>query len=56
MFAELCSKNKVIYVDLYPLFLDAKGDLKAELTRDGIHPNGIVYTYWVKYLKKKKYL
>lgn len=56
MYEKLCQKNNITFVNLYPLFLDSNGDLKAELTRDGIHPNGIVYTDWVKYLKEKKYL
>lgn len=56
MYTDLCKKNNLTFIDLYPLFLDEKGGLKAELTRDGIHPNGIVYKQWIEFLQKIKYL
>ncbi len=28
-----------VYADYYPLFDDGKGGMKAELTKDGVHPN-----------------
>jgi lysophospholipase L1-like esterase len=34
------------YVDLHPLFTDAQGELKAELTADGLHVNPAGYEIW----------
>jgi lysophospholipase L1-like esterase len=40
------------YVDLHPLFLDARGRLDARYTGDGLHLNALGYQRWVDYLKK----
>lgn len=44
-FAELARREGVPFVDAYPRFLDENGELRAELTTDGVHlrPAG----YWV---------
>jgi hexosaminidase len=44
-FAELARRERVHFVDAYPRFLDQNGELRAELTYDGVHlrPAG----YWV---------
>jgi len=34
------------YLDLYPLFADANGDLRPELTTDGLHLNDSGYLVW----------
>lgn len=44
------------YINLHELFADANGDLKQELTADGIHLKPLAYVMWVDYLKKRKYL
>jgi lysophospholipase L1-like esterase len=37
-------------VDLQPAFADAEGQLKAELTTDGIHLDGAGYRLWATVL------
>ena len=44
------------YVNLWPLFLDAKGRLDARYTNDGLHLNQLGYERWVRYLKQAGYL
>ncbi len=54
---QLASEFKVPYLDLYSdVFVDPNGDLKPELTPDGIHLNPEAYSIWTDYLKKNKYL
>ncbi|MFQ5445542.1 MAG: GDSL-type esterase/lipase family protein [Saprospiraceae bacterium] len=36
----------LIFIDLYPLFLDKKGNLDAVYTLDGVHINGAAYLKW----------
>ncbi|MCW6035546.1 lysophospholipase [Spirulina subsalsa FACHB-351] len=44
---EAIAKNEQIYfLDLYPLFADAQGNLKIELSTDGLHLNGEGYKVW----------
>jgi lysophospholipase L1-like esterase len=40
------------YVDLYPLFTDEKGELKDELTREGLHLKKEGYDIWAAELRK----
>jgi hypothetical protein len=40
------------WIDLYPLFDDGTGHLRAELTRDGLHLNETGYRVWVQVLEK----
>lgn len=45
------------YVDLHhDVYADAQGQLKKELTTDGLHLQPTAYILWVDYLRKKKYL
>lgn len=48
--------KKVTIIDLYPHFLDADNNLRAELTKDGLHllPEG--YNVWAKVLINGGYL
>ena len=47
----------VKFVDVYnEVFLDEKGQLKKELSTDGLHLKPSAYINWAEYLKKKKYL
>lgn len=44
------------YIDLHPFFEDANGQLKRELTTDGLHLKPAAYILWANYLKQGKYL
>lgn len=44
------------FINLVPLFVDAKKRLDAQYTIDGLHLNKKGYSIWVDYLKKKGYL
>lgn len=46
----------VPYINLHPVFADAKGELKEAFTQDGIHLRPDAYVEWVAFLKKNKYL
>jgi lysophospholipase L1-like esterase len=53
----LAVKYGATYADLHnDVFADANGDLKTQLTVDGIHLAPKAYVLWVDYLKQKKYL
>lgn len=51
-------RQAVVYgsVDLAPLLSDADGELRIDLTKDGIHLHPAGYVIWTDYLKKQKYL
>ncbi len=51
-----CEKARVVFLDLYPLFLDERGRLKKELTRDGLHLNAAGYDVWVERLRREGFL
>lgn len=54
---ELAGDLKVTYLDLHSdLFVDHNGDLKPELTPDGIHLFPKAYSIWAAYLKTHKHL
>ena len=44
------------YINIAPLFTDARGLLKPEYTWEGLHLRPEAYVVWVDYLKKLKYL
>ena len=39
-------RQGVTWIDLYPLFVDEHGKLKAEYTNDGLHLLGPAYLIW----------
>jgi lysophospholipase L1-like esterase len=39
-------------LNLYPLFVDETGQLKMDLTDDGLHLNEKAYLQWADFLKK----
>ncbi len=41
--AGLCTQRKLVFLDYYGATVDAQGLLKAELSDDGLHPNGSGY-------------
>lgn len=49
---------KIDFVDLFPVFTDAKGRLNEKYSVEGLHlvPNGEGYKIWVDHLRKKGYL
>ena len=54
---QLCdAKPWCTFVDLAPLLSDADGELRIDLTKDGIHLHPVGYVIWTDYLKKQKYL
>ncbi|TCC96156.1 GDSL family lipase [Pedobacter hiemivivus] len=53
---QLAKEEKVTYIDIVPLFQDEKGNLKKEVTMDGVHLKASAYIDWVAYLKELKYL
>lgn len=54
--AKLAAENGLTFINLHPLFADEKGELKKELTLDGIHLRAAAYIPWVNYLKSQHYL
>jgi lysophospholipase L1-like esterase len=48
--------TKVTFVNLFPLFLDDRQRLDANLTKDGLHLNRQGYDIWVKHLREMGYL
>ena len=54
---SIAAENKLVYVDLHnEVFADENGQLKRDLTTDGLHLKPAAYILWVDYLRKKKYL
>ncbi|MEN7547269.1 GDSL-type esterase/lipase family protein [Rapidithrix thailandica] len=53
---QLAVEEQLVYINLHEEFADENGALKQAWTLDGIHLKPVVYTYWVSYLQRKKYL
>lgn len=53
---ELASTEGITYLNIVPLFEDENGNLKKEVTMDGVHLKASAYITWVNYLKEQKYL
>ena len=43
---QVARRHGVTWIDLYPLFVDQHGKLKAEYTNDGLHLLGPAYLIW----------
>lgn len=43
---KLCAENNVPFINLYPSFLGADGNLNSELTNDNLHLLGVGYELW----------
>ena len=43
---QVARRQGVTWIDLYPLFVDDQGRLRAELTNDGLHLMGEGYIIW----------
>lgn len=53
---QLAEEENVTYINIVPLFADENGNLKKEVTMDGVHLKASAYIDWVAYLKELKYL
>lgn len=53
---DLCKEQHVDYIDLYSVLGNAKGEMPAEYTYDGLHLSGKGYLKWVRYLKDQHYI
>ena len=40
------------YLDVNPVFCDAEGYLKDDMTGDGVHPYAAGYTLWADWLRE----
>jgi len=45
-FKQIAAETGVEYLDLYPLFVNGEGFLRADLTTDGLHLNANGYLVW----------
>lgn len=45
-YEAIARKRGLPYIDLFPRFADAQGQLRRELTGDGLHVNGAGYRVW----------
>lgn len=52
MLKGLAKELKLTYVDLHAKLIDDKGELKKELTGDGVHLKTPAYKIWIAELKK----
>ncbi len=52
----LCSTGVATWVDLTSILHNQEGELREELTKDGIHLHPEAYFLWAGYLKKMNYL
>lgn len=52
---RIADEEKLVFIDLWPVF-SVDGQLKKDLTADGIHLKPEVYGIWVNHLKEKRYL
>jgi lysophospholipase L1-like esterase len=49
---KLANTNKVVFLNIFPEFLDEQGKLSKEYTNDGLHLLGEGYLHWASILKK----
>lgn len=52
MMKEYCEENDVHYLDYYPVMVDGRGGMKAEFSKDGVHPNKAGYLVMSPMAKK----
>lgn len=52
----LCDTGAATWVDVASLLENEQGEVRTELTKDGIHLHPEAYRIWVDHLKKMKYL
>ena len=52
---KLASKEKIVFVNINPLYMDKDGKLDAQYTNDGLHLTESAYNIWVNELQKYIY-
>lgn len=52
----LATNEHIVFINLYPLFVDENGKLAKKYTNDGLHLKGEAYILWLQELKRNKYL
>ncbi len=55
-YKAICDEGLAQWVDIASLLENEAGELKEELTKDGIHLHPEAYFIWVEHLKKMNYL
>ncbi len=50
--AQICTKEDVVYIDLFNQFTDETGNLDKKYSRDGLHLNGNGYLKWKDFIDK----
>lgn len=53
---QLAAEENITYINIVPLFADANGNLRKDVSPDGVHLKASAYIDWVFYLKEQKYL
>ena len=43
---QVCKRQGITWINIYPLFVDKNGKLRADLTNDGLHLLGPGYLIW----------
>lgn len=56
MLEAFCREGLATWVDLASLMHNERGEIREELTKDGIHIHPEAYVIWVEHLKEMKYL
>lgn len=49
--SKFCKREGLVFINLYPHFLESKRTLNAKLTMDGLHLNDEGYAIWAKQLE-----
>ncbi len=52
LYAQIAGQRSILFIDLFPLFDDGSGELRAELTYDRLHLTGAGYVVWREALAK----
>ena len=53
---QLAKEENITYIHIVPLFADEQGNLRKDISPDGVHLKASAYIDWVKYLQEQKYL
>jgi len=51
---KICAEKSIVFVNLFPLFLDEENKLSTTYTNDGLHLNGNRYMLWKNTLQQQK--
>ncbi len=53
---QFAEANSIPFVNVYEVFADDSGQLRKELSLDGLHITSSAYIEWVDFLRRQKYL